>query len=794
MSRLLGRLGPLHRKLLRDLWQRKGQMAAIAAVIGAGVAMFVLMLSTFDSLELTQQSYYRSQRFADVFARCERAPGWLERDIEAIPGVAEVSARVVRDVTLDVEGMADPATGHLVSIPADRRPDLNDLHLRSGRWIEPGRRHEVIVSEAFADAHDLGPGDGLRAVVNGRLRRLEIVGVALSPEFVYSIAPGSLFPDAERYGVIWMERRALASAFAMEGAFNDVILTVAPGAPVDAIIDRLDRLLEPYGGTGAIPRALQTSHWYLQNELDQLVNFGAFVPIVFLAVAAFLLNVVVTRIVSLQRGQIAAIKALGHSDRTVAVHYLQWGLLVAAGGVALGLGVGAWLGRGMTRMYADFFHFPILRYTLPLEVVVQAAAIAVASAVLGVLGATRRALALPPAEAMRPEPPARYRLSIVERLGLRGRLPQTVRIIARTIERHPGRAVLSVAGVAAAGGLLVFGTFWGDAIERTMAVQFDLAQRFDVRVSFVEPVSPGGLDELGRLPGVMAAEPFRTVPARLVHGHRSRHLSITGLPAEPRLNRVVDAAGRVVELPAEGLAVSRKLAELLGLGLGEEVTVEVQEGRRPTLRVPVSNLVDDALGLNAYMAVGPLRRLLGETDTLSGAFLMVDGAHLDRLLGRLERTPAVAGVMRQQAAVASFRDTFADMMGTITGVAMIFAGVIAFGVVYNSARISLAERARELASLRVLGMTRSEIATILLGELAVTTALAVPLGLVVGYVLAAVMVAGFDTEVWRLPLVVTPATYLRAAGTVLGATVVSALLIRRKLDRLDLVEVLKTRE
>ncbi|HSN57072.1 MAG TPA: ABC transporter permease, partial [Candidatus Sulfomarinibacteraceae bacterium] len=384
-------------------------------------------------------------------------------------------------------------------------------------------------------------------------------------------------------------------------------------------------------------------------------------------------------------------------------------------------------------------------------------------------------------------------LSLVERLGLRGRLPQTVRIIARTIERHPGRTALSVAGVAAAGGLLVFGTFWGGAIERTMTVQFDLAQRFDVRVSFAEPVSPGGLGELARLPGVMAAEPVRTVPARLVHGHRSRHRSITGLPAEPRLNRVVDGAGRIVELPADGLAVSRKLAELLGFGLGEVVTVEVQEGRRPTLRVPVRTLVDDVVGLNAYMSTGPLRRLLGETDTLSGAFLMVDGAELDRLLRQLERTPAVAGVMRQQAAVASFRDTFADMMGTITGVAMIFAGVIAFGVVYNSASISLAERSRELASLRVLGMTRGEIATILLGELAVTTALAVPLGLAVGYVLAAVMVAGFDTEVWRLPLVVTPATYLRAAATVLGATVVSAVLVRRKLDRLDLVEVLKTR-
>jgi len=784
----------LDRKLLRDMWRNKGQLAAIALVIASGVAMFVLMLSTFESLELTQLSYYRRYRFGEVFASLERAPQRLEREIAVIPGVEEVATRVVRNVTLDVRGMPEPATGHLVSIPAEHRPDVNDLFLRTGRWLDPGRRDEVIVGEAFAEAHDLGPGDVIRAVINGRLRSLQIVAVALSPEFIYSIAPGQLFPDPQQYGIVWMDRRALAAAFDMEGGFNDVVLTLSPTASVEEVIDRLDRLLEPFGGMGAVPRELQTSHWYLQNELDQLMNFGAFVPVVFLLVAAFLMNIVVSRMVRLQREQIAAVKALGYSGRAVAAHYLEWALIEAAVGIAVGIGIGIWLGRGMTRLYADFFHFPFLRYTLPPEIAIGAAVIAIAAAVVGVLNTARRVLALPPAEAMQPEPPARYRRSLVERSGLGSRLSQPSRIIARTLERHPGRTVLSVVGVAAAAGLLVFGTFWGDAIQATMNLKFNLAQRFDIAVSFAEPTSSEALGEVRRLPGVMSAEPYRSVPVRIRHGSRSRHLVVTGMVADARLNRIVGASGRPVDLPPEGLVLSRKLAELLGTRAGDRVTLEVLEGRRPKRRVAVHSLVDDSIGLNASIEISALHRLLGEGRTLSGAYLMVDEHAVDRLLRRLKNIPAVAGVMRTTSAVASFRQTFAHMMGMVTASAMVFAGVIAFGVVYNSARISLSERSRELASLRVLGLTRGEISYILLGELALTTLVAVPLGLILGYGLAAVMVAGFDTEVWRLPLVVARRTYAMAAATVLAATTISALILRHKLNRLDLVEVLKTRE
>ncbi len=784
----------LDRKLLRDLWRMRAQMLAIALVIGAGVALFITLKSAFDSLDLTRRTYYERFRFAQVFASLERAPERLAERIAEIPGVAAAETRVVADVTLDLPGVAEPVVGRLISIPDDRRPRLDDLYLRTGRWIEPGRREEVLVAENFAKAHHLAPGDSFAAILNGRRRELRIVGLAMSPEYVYTIRPGEIFPDPARFGVIWMGEKPLASAFDMRGAFDDVTLALAAGADVDEVIGRLDTVLRPYGGLGAVPRARQTSHWYLESELQSLRAIATLVPVIFLGVAAFLLNVVLSRIVALEREQIAALKALGYRNRTVAGHYVLWGLAVAAVGIALGTAAGGRLGLGMTRMYTQFFEFPILRYRLLPATVLTAALVSLAAAVAGALGAVRRVVRLPPAEAMRPEPPARFRPSWIERAGLGRYLSQPARIILRNLERRPGRALLSILGISLGGAMIIVGNFTYDAVDRMIELQFHLAQRYDALVSFERPASAAALDELRRFPGVLGVEPFRDVPVRLRAGHYAHQGAIQGLPAVPRLNRLVDASGRVVSLPPEGLVVSAKLAEILHAAPGDDVTVEVLEGRRPTRRVRLARVIEDYIGTSAYMEAAALHRLMHEGPTLSGAFLEVDPAAVGTLFRRLKATPAVAGVMLEQAALESFRKTLAENIGIVRTINVVFAIIIAFGVVYNNARTALSERARELATLRVIGFTRAEIAYILLGELAVLTLIATGVGLGLGYVLAYFAAQAYDTEVYRIPLVVSRATYALSAATVLVASLISALAVRRRLHRLDLIAVLKTRE
>jgi putative ABC transport system permease protein len=787
------KVGALDRKLLRDLWQMKGQAVAIALVIGSGVAMFVMYHSAFDSLQRTQQAYYARHRFADVFAALKRAPQRLEEQLRAIPGVAEVATRVVANVTLDVPGLEEPATGRLISIPARGRPALNDVSLRRGRWIDPSRAEEVVASEAFAVANRLQPGSRLAAVINGRKRWLTIVGLGLSPEYIYSLRPGELIPDDRRFGILWMERRALASAFEMEGGFNDVALRLMPGASEPEVRGQLDRLLEPWGGLGAIPRALQVSHWSLSNEMRQLRRFGLMVPLIFLGVATFLLNVAMTRALALQRTQIAALKALGYRNRELAWHYVKWALVIAGVGVVIGVGAGGWMGSMLIGIYNNFFRFPSLDYRLSGQVALSSVAVAFVAATLGAAVAVRRAIAVPPAEAMRPEPPARYRPSVAERV-LPGRLTHTARMVLRNIERQPVRAAASMTGIGFATAILAVGFFFIDALDVVVAMQFQVVQRQDMTVSFFEPASARALHELAGLPGVLLAEPWRTVPVRIRFGHRERRLAVTGLPASATLSRVVDRSGRVARLPPDGLVVSQTLARILGLRRGDAVVLEVLEGTRPVRRATVTDLVDEYFGIPVYMEIEALHRLMREGGTVSGAHLQVDDAAQSRLYRRLKSTPRVAAVNLTRTALANFREVMAVNTQVTILINLVFASIIAFGVVYNAARISLSERSRELASLRVLGFTRAEISLVLLGELAILTLAALPLGLVIGWGLGLLIVTSFDSEVYRFPLVIThPALASSCLGVVLAAAI-SGLVVRRKLDHLDLVAVLKSPE
>ena len=794
MVTMPARMRMLDRKLVRDLWAMKGQAFAIAIVICAGVTMYVTYLSNFDSLQWTRAAYYEEARFADVFASLTRAPSWLEERIAAIPGAAAVETRVVADVTLDVPGMTEPAVGRLVSLPEYGLPRLNGVYLRRGRWIDPARTDEVLASEMFCDEHGLMPGDTVSVVINGRWRRLTIVGVALSPEYVYAIRPGEMVPDSRRFGIFWMDRRALASAFNMEGAFNDVAVGLVPGASEAQVIDALDELLEPYGGRGAFPQSQQASAWTLENELGQLQMFGFLVPLIFFGVAAFVLHVALPRALALQRAQIAALKALGYSNAAIAWHYVKWALAIAAGGALAGVAAGSWLGARLIGLYNEFFRFPALSYHLSASVAVVSVAASLIVAALGAQSAVRRAVRVPPAEAMRPAGPTRYRRSLLERWSRWVRPALATRMVLRNLERQPTRALLSMVGIAFAVAVLLVGLSFIDVMDDLIDHQFNRVMRQDATVVLVEPRAGRVVHDVRHLPGVLDVEPMRVAPVRLRAGTRERTLVITGLPEHPHLNRVLDRAGTPVAMPSHGLVLSRVLGEVLSVVPGDEVQVEVLEGRRPVRRVPVAMLVDDMFGLQAYMRLDELGLLLRERNTISAVSVTVDPAARDRFYAEVKVVPAIAGVTLREATLQNFRDTMAENMNLQIFINVMFAAVIAFGVVYNSARVSLSERSRELASLRVLGFTRAEISFILLGELAVLTLGALPLGAVIGYLLGQLILVGLSNEVYRLSFVVTPATVAWTWFIVIVATVLSGLVVRRRLDRLDLVAVLKIQE
>lgn len=784
----------IDRKLFRDLWHVRSQALAIALVMSAGVAMFVMAVGAIVSLTYAKDTYYERYRFAHLFASAKRVPLNMAARIAVIPGVERVCPRIVAHVSLDVAGMTEPAMARLISVPDNGQPLLNGVYLRRGRWIDPNRPDEVLVSESFAEAHNLQPGDNVVANINGHKQDLQIVGLALSPEYIIQIQPGSLLPDHKRFGVFWMGQRQLEAAFDMEGAFNDISLAISPGTNQQAIIDQVDALLEPYGGLGAYGRMQQTSHQYISDEIRQLSTMMRLAPTIFLGVAAFLLNVVMTRLIGLQREQVAALKAFGYSSMSVGWHYLKFVLVISFVGTVIGVIGGSWLERGLALNYAQFYRFPDFQIRLEPRAILGAVAISVLASTAGALYAVRRAIKLPPAEAMRPEPPANYGPTLIERIGLGRYIPQIFRMILRQLERRPAKAITAIIGIAMSVAILMMGSFGLDAINYIMNFQFRLAQRQQLSVVLAEPSSPRTVHHLANLPGVRNVQPFRAVSTKITLDHHLRRVAILGIDSNTDMFRLLDVAERQFKLPDEGLVVSDKLAKLLHAKLGDLVSIQVLEGKRPTLEVRISGVVTEYGGANAYMNLPTLHRSLGESDIISGAFLGVDESMEDALYQTLKNTPRVSGVINKNATLQSFKDTIAENILIMRSFNIMFAVIIAFGVVYNSARISLSEQGRELATLRVIGFTRAEVSGILLGELAVLTIASIPIGWLIGYGLCATFVQGLDTESYRIPLVLERSTFAMAAVVVMLAAFVSGLIVRSRIDRLDLVAVLKTRE
>jgi len=789
----------LDRKLLRDLRLMWSQALTIALVVASGIGGFVTSLSAVDSLSAARDAFYERGRFADLFADLKRAPDAVLPALLAIPGVADAQATIEQTVRIDLPGVGDPILGRLIGMDPREPQRLNRVTVRIGQPLQAGDRPggvredgsiEALVSEGFAQVHGLRPGSRVGALINGRHRTLVVAGTALSPEYVFAGLGG--MPDMRGFGVFWIDRDALAAAYDMRGAFNRVALRLAPNASEASVIAALERQLAPWGVRAPHGRADQPSHRMLDAEIQEQRVIGTVLPVIFLAVAAFLLDVVVSRLVATQREQIAALKALGYRDRTIAAHYLKLVLMVAGLGLALGLLVGGVLGGRLTALYGEFLRFPVFEYRLAPWLVGVGAAVTVVTAVAGTMHAILGTVRLPPAVAMRPPAPGHFRRTLLERLGMAG--GPALRMILRNIARRPWRAGLSVGGVAAALALVVMGNFLRDAIDAILDSAFNVAMRSDVIVWMAEPTDDTARHALARLPGVIAVEAGRDAAVSFRSAHRVERGSIQGFAARPELRRIVDVDGRASTPPEDGLLMTDRLAAKLDLRAGDMVEVAVLDGRRRMLRVPLAGTVRETMGLNAYMERRALNRLLGEGDVSTQYALAVERGAEQRLLDATRALPRVIGVFSKASLIRNMQEVSARNIRIMSTVMTVFAAVIAVGVVYNNARIALAERTWELASLRVLGFTRGEVSALLLGELALTVAVAVPLGMALGWLLVRGITGLLASDQFLFPVVIEPRTYAWAALCVIAAAAGSALVVRRRIDRLDLVAALKTRE
>ena len=784
----------LDRKLLRDLRHIWAQALAIALVMASGVATLVLAFGAQNSLEEIRATYYDRYRFADVFAEVTRAPNAVREQLLEIDGVAAVETRISKFALLDIEGMAEPASGRVLSLPDRRQTIINRLYMKRGRTPEPGHPDEVVVNEAFAAAHDFTIDSTFKAILNGRKRTLSIVGIALSPEFIYALGPGDLVPDDSRFAVMWMSEETLAALFDLDGAFNSVLIKLLSNTRHRDVISRVDVILDRYGSTGAIDREDQFSHAFLDGELRQLDAMARVIPPIFLAVSAFLINMTLSRMIALEREEIGLLKALGYGRLAVAGHYLKLIMAITVIGVVIGFIAGTWLGGGLTRLYADFFHFPFLIFKRDPAIYALAAAVTALSAVIGGLRSVWSAGSMPPAVAMAAPTPTRYRQLWIETVGLARFSSQLTMMAVRHLFRWPVRAGLTILGVGLSTALLVTALSPLDSIEEMIDITFYQTERQDATITFSDEKGPSSVIEVARLPGVMQAESYRSVPVRLKNRHLFRELAIVGKPQALELSRVLDQSLRSVPIPERGLLISERVAEVLQLKEGDMAEIEILDGRRGTVLAPVSRIIRAYFGLTVYMSDDALAEMMDEGPRSSGVHVVYDKAAETDLFGAIKALPGAASIALRKISLAKFRDTINQNINIMITVYVALGVVITFGVVYNSARIQLSERGRELASLRVLGFTRAEVSSVLMIQLAVITVLAQPLGWLLGFGFSWLTNQAFSSDLYSVPFIVTPVSYAHSTLVVMAAALASALIVRRRIDTLDLIAVLKTRE
>lgn len=787
-------MSPLHAKLFRDLWRIKGQALAIMVVIGIGVALQVMMSGFVASLTQTRDAYYVRHQFADVFVSVTRAPERVAGHLRDITDVSAVQTRISGNALIDIPARELPVSARILSLPTDNRQHLNEIRLTAGRRPEAGQIREVVLLEGFASAHGIVPGNKIDVTLNGVRRVFNVVGTAQSPEFIYSAAPGEMIPDDTRFGVIWIGRQALAAALDLRGSFNEVLFTLVRNANVDAVLDNVDRILDAYGTPGAYGRKDHPSNRFLSEEITGLEVSAKNVPPIFMLVAAFLLYIVTSRMIQSEREKIGLMKAFGYTDTEVSSHYLQLVVIIALAGALFGCLLGVVLGRMTVPIYTTYYKLPFLLFRLEYLSFATGIITSVTVATLGGAIVLRRIFHLSPAEAMRPPSPPDYSKAGTFGKGFVRYLDQPTRMVLRRLVRQPWRMLGAIMGIASGMALCLSMLVIYEGFDETIDRTFNVIDRSDASVSFVAPAPMRTIYELQQLPGITFAEPVRNVAVILRNGRRNYSGAITGLLPDAQLFRALDTNVAPIPLPESGIVLSASLAKILDVAIGEDITVDIRQGSQPVFTTHVSGISESLIGSPAFMDLKALNQLIKERQRISGAYISILDGQQSEVYVALKDMPMVVGVSLRTEAEQAFQKVMNQGAGSSRYIMGFMAFAITFGIVYNAARVAQDERARDLASLRVLGFRRSETAFVLLGELAAVTLVALPLGVALGNALANLIAAGFSTDIYQIPVIYAPKPKGIAISIVVGAALVSGWLVKRDIDRADVISALKTRE
>jgi putative ABC transport system permease protein len=788
----------LDKKLLRELGQNRGLLAAIISIVVVGVTCYVAMQSAYRNLDSARQHYYRQCRMSDFWIDLEKLPTSELNRLSHLDPNWELQGRIQFLCLVDLPEANVPINGLVVSAPLSPQKSQNRLQLKSGDFFSSGDAREVILNDAFARHHHFRPGDTITLLIHQKQQKLLITGTAISSEFTYLLGPGAVMPDPGSFGVFYLPQKLVEQLYDYDGACNQVTGKWGPSSiPNPESLRNLENKLEDYGFVSTTELQQQTSNQFLVNEIAGLRSVATLIPFVFLAVAAVVLNVLVSRLVRKQQTLIGTLKAIGYPDLRILTHFLKLGLFVGLLGGGLGCLAGYGLSAGLTAVYRHYFEFPNLESEIFWQVHLAGCLASVGCAVLGCLQAARRAMSLQPATAMRPAAPAPIRQAAFEQW-----LPgwnvwhADWRLTIRNLWRQKTRTLTAIFSCSMGSGLLVAGLMMLASQNYLIDFQFFRTQRSHLNVRFNSEQNAEAIFEIQQLPHTQVVEPILEIAGDLRFQHRKETLAIQGLVPQAELTVPRSSHGSPLLIPDHGIILERRLAEKLGLRVGDLFEFTPKTGDRLPCQLTVTQISDGFLGLACYADIRYLSQLMHEPLVVTGVQLRVEGSpdeHL-QLLAELRSRPQIQSVVSQQHLSKTLRETLLKNQSVMISTLIIFSGVIYFGSILNFLLVSLAERQREVATFRALGFTPLEIGQIFLRENLVTNGLGTLAGMPIGFGLISLTAWSFNNDLIRLPVVSPPWIWgaTLVAGFIFGSF--AQLVLLRQIQSDDFVDTLNMKE
>ncbi|NLV16624.1 MAG: FtsX-like permease family protein [Syntrophomonadaceae bacterium] len=791
-------MSTLTRKLFRTIVNTRGQFLALIVIVALGVMIYVSMNIVYSNLAQAQQQFYEENRFADYTFLVVKAPESVVSRIEAVPGVIKATGRLQKDVTIFKDN-EERAVGRLTGYPLPVKDELNNIHLLSGRSFDDIASEEIgiIADPQYAEANAIKPGKKIEILADSRKVDITVIGTAISPEFVYPMKDSSsLFPEPELFGILMMPQKQVQQILGMPGQINQVLLDLAPDADEALIKSQVGAILKPYGNIADYPRKNQSSHVVLQAQLDGIKLISTSLPLIFFLIAAGIQFVILSRLIRSQRMSIGVMKALGYNNRQIIWNYTSYALLVSLLGALAGNALGLGMASAMTVLFAQYFNLPPAAMGINLQVVVIS--FLISSLVAGASGllASRSVLQINPAEAMRPQPPAIGRRTPVEDWAwLWNRLSSSWKMSLRSMFRNRTRFSVTILGVMSAVVLLMFTFLMSDATNHFFDQSFEQVNHYDYIVRFSEPIKESELLYWNGWDEVQRTEKMMEIPVKAIFSNQTVDDVIVGLEPSSQLKKVSDKYGEIHRIPEEGILINSVTADKMGLAVGDVVTVETVMGMGAvrTAQLKVMDRFEPMTGAISYVSLETANRLLGERQLVTAAMLKLDAPVMPSLEKRLKEMSRVGSVV----SFSQERAVYEKLMGTVwvsIGVMLMFAVILGIAIIYNTSVMTLNERQREMASLRVLGYSKGEVAGLIRKETWLQAVIGIVLGLPSGKAVATAYLASATTEMYSLPAVIYPRSYLMVAIVAFIFVWLGQNLSIRKAGKLDMVEVLKNRE